>query len=281
MIRLAYEDDVLVVVSGLDSSSNIGQQIAAKAFLPVVAPVAADSTLSQARVPWIFQLPPTDDSQARILVEACLRLTAARRIGLISAASHDSRIQADSLRRAMHGFKLVPHFDFPLEQQDRAEVSYRVKQNTPDSLVLAMPADAVLDLLKALAAAGVTCPIGLPWVPGLDTLQVHSLYPGAIVLIEPFTIQSDNQRYLRFRDAYHARFGQDPSYTAIYGYEAVQMIVTGLSQAGLSRKGLRQALAGLSPYQGVSGKVQWDHGGANCAAQPVAHYLTHPRLGAR
>ena len=277
MIRLAYEDGVLAVISGLDGSSNIGQQVAAKAYLPVVAPIAADSSLTHARVPWIFQLPPQDDIQARVLLDGCPHTTAAHPIGLISAATHDGRMQAASVRRAMQRLNLVPRFDFtlPTEHRDWAAVASRVEQNAPAYLVLILPAPVIVDMLQALADAGVDCPVGLPWVPGLNAARAQTFYPGSLTMVEPFVVQSENRRYHRFRDDYHTRFGQAPSFTAAYGYDAAQIIITGLARAGLTRKGLRQALAALSPYQGVSGTVQWDRGGANRGGRPATRSLAH------
>jgi hypothetical protein len=43
-------------MEGLGASSHLAEQIAVKAFIPVVA-ISADHTLTSTNIPWIFRLP--------------------------------------------------------------------------------------------------------------------------------------------------------------------------------------------------------------------------------
>jgi hypothetical protein len=69
VVRLVYEDRVWAVIAFRDGAGHIAQQIAAKAYVPVIAPLSSASSLTHTGVPWIFRLPPDDQIQARVLVQ--------------------------------------------------------------------------------------------------------------------------------------------------------------------------------------------------------------------
>ena len=56
LVKLIYEDGALVLLAGDRNSSHLAEQLAVKAFLPVVA-LSADRTLTSVNIPWIFRLP--------------------------------------------------------------------------------------------------------------------------------------------------------------------------------------------------------------------------------
>jgi branched-chain amino acid transport system substrate-binding protein len=76
LVKLIYEDHALALIAMDRNSSHLAEQLAAKAFLPVVA-VSADRTLTSVNIPWIFRLP------AETPLAEALRLTidAAERSG--------------------------------------------------------------------------------------------------------------------------------------------------------------------------------------------------------
>jgi ABC-type branched-subunit amino acid transport system substrate-binding protein len=66
-----------------------------------------------------------------------------------------------------------------------------------------------------------------------------------------------------FRTRFVSRFEHPPDAAAAHAYDAVTLVVAALGKSGLNRARLRDALQALSPYQGVSGLVQWDALGRN------------------
>ena len=71
---MIYEDHALAVIAADRNASHLAEQLAVKAFLPVVA-ISADRTLTSVNIPWIFRLPadtPVRDA-LRLLVDAAER----------------------------------------------------------------------------------------------------------------------------------------------------------------------------------------------------------------
>jgi ABC-type branched-subunit amino acid transport system substrate-binding protein len=79
LVKLIYEDGAIALLAGDRNSSHLAEQLAAKAFLPVVA-LSADRALTSVNIPWIFRLPadtPMRDA-LRLLIAAAERSGANR-----------------------------------------------------------------------------------------------------------------------------------------------------------------------------------------------------------
>ena len=55
LVNAVYQDHVLALIALDRASSHLAEQIAVKAFVPVVA-ISADRTLTSTNIPWIFRL---------------------------------------------------------------------------------------------------------------------------------------------------------------------------------------------------------------------------------
>lgn len=88
VVKLAYEDQAVAVVGGIDSAStHLAEQVAAKALFPLVDPVSSDETANGAGVPWIFSYAPGDS----VLAAALARELKGRPYSLLAATDHGSR----------------------------------------------------------------------------------------------------------------------------------------------------------------------------------------------
>ena len=72
LVKLIYEDEALALIAGDRNSSHLAEQLAAKAFLPVVA-LSSDRSLTSVNIPWIFRLPvdtPMPEALRRVIEAA-------------------------------------------------------------------------------------------------------------------------------------------------------------------------------------------------------------------
>ncbi len=56
LVKLIYDDQVLALIATDRNSSHLAEQLAAKAFVPLIA-VSADKSLTSVNLPWIFRVP--------------------------------------------------------------------------------------------------------------------------------------------------------------------------------------------------------------------------------
>ena len=78
-------------------------------------------------------------------------------------------------------------------------------------------------------------------------------------------VQSHNRantapRYVAFQQAYLARFGREPSYSAAASYDAVTVLVEALSR-GSPSESIRDAVLRYQPYEGLQESIRFDEFG--------------------
>ena len=64
LVKLISEDHVLAIIATDRNSSHLAEQLAVKAFVPLIA-ISADRTLTSVNIPWVFRLPSEVDAAAK------------------------------------------------------------------------------------------------------------------------------------------------------------------------------------------------------------------------
>lgn len=272
VIRLVFEDRVSVVIGGPDgASTHVAQQIATKAHLPLIAPVTGDPSLTHTRVPWIFRLPPDDRMQAELLVSRGMVPREVQRAALVTSDDHDGRTAARELADAMARAGRPAAFELAVDPQlvEPRALASRLAELAPDAVVLRLPEQAVRSALTAMGEEGLTCPVFLPWLPGLDLDASPPQYGGPIVEVQPFAGSRTCGPQLEFASAAIERYGESPSPAMVYGFDAANLAIEALRLGGGGRGELRRRLAELSGTEGASGTIRWDNGGGNTAGPVV------------
>ncbi len=278
VVRLVYEDQVRALVGSIDSAStHIAEQVATKARVPLVSPLATDPSLTQARIPWIFRLPPDDDRQADILVEQGIQRFSFSRPALVTGTDHQGRVASEALLKALeqHGRPPRLHLTVPVESNSIEAIVARLEEVNPDAVVLHLPPTLLQNLLTAFESRVTDCVVLLPWFVGLNTNKIAEATGVEILTVVPFE-ELHSPLASGMRAAFDDRWGIKPSPAAVFAFDAVRIVVEGLRVAGSNRVDLRDAIA-RSSWQGVSGPITWDNGGGNTNQPTVKHFLPKPR----
>lgn len=270
VVRLVYEDRVWAIIAFRDGAGHIAQQIAAKSYVPVIAPLSSTTSITHTGVPWIFRLPPDDQIQARVLVEDGILNKQLNRVGLVSGTDQNSRAAAAAMGKELNrrNIPAVFHFKVSPDLLDFQAITQRIRSFHPHVLTLCLQAPVIPTLLKALQSNGIVCPACIPWIPGVEIQKLQTIYHGPIYMVEPFQPPARMKTrgiYQQFNRDFKKRFGVLPTYSAAYAYDAARMIILSIRSKGLNRPGIRQGLEELVGYQGVSGLIKWDNGGSNLA----------------
>jgi branched-chain amino acid transport system substrate-binding protein len=274
MIKLAYQDSVLAVIGSVNGdATHIAEQIATKAWLPLLSPVSADPTLTNIRIPWIFRLPPDFKAQSQVLLEESSAYIQMKKIGVITENNHDGRTFAEDIIESMGKYKISPEFHFQISPSDLDinSIVQRILSFSPNSIIICLSADNIIKLLDELGNYVNHINILMPWILELNYGEITQFYSGDIYYINPFS-RSSNPAYNEFERKYTKSYKQKPSFGAAYIYDAIQLIAKAINKNGLSRTGLRDALSEIEDFEGVTGKIKWDNGGGNIS-KPVFRML--------
>ncbi|THB78005.1 MAG: ABC transporter substrate-binding protein [Desulfobacteraceae bacterium] len=275
MIRLVYEDHAMAVISYLAAATHVAQQTALKSYIPVITPVATDTTLTHARVPWIFRLPPDDEIQAKALVGAYLSgVSAAGPPGLITATDADSRVATRELTLEMNRKGIPPKFHHEIDPAGTDlsplfnMLADQAAENPVNRVFVRLPHHQMQRFIQGLKRYAIPSHLYIPWIPGLDVPQGLRSTGVHCTVIAPLDHSRSGVRFSQFAAAFQNRYKEEPLPCAAYGYDAAQMVIQAVQQAGPGRAGIRQALAQRKKFQGVTGPITWDTGGGNTSGAP-------------
>ena len=147
---------------------------------------------------------------------------------------------------------------FAPARADLSPLALSVAAVSPETVVIAASAHAGARVAKALRESGFGGAIfGGPWF-GRASFAGQSGAPAEGALFSWV-----GEPVADFSRRFAVRFGGRPDYAAACAYDSVRIVIAAIREAGLNRARIRDALAKLSPYEGASGRIEWDEFGQN------------------
>lgn len=262
--RMVYGDGVWALLGGIDSAStHLAEQVTTKARLALVSAASSDRTTNSAIVPWMFSLLPGNQLQAPLLAAELARRIGRKPLVVIAGEDHDSRSFLAELNRSFSKVGLAPQFQFVDRPSDanEAETVRRALACRPAAVVLIADARGSARLVREFRGARFEGDIvGGPAMGRRRFLEEAGSTAEGVVL--PL-VRQPGEKWPAWEDAFRKRFQRSPDFAAAATYDAVQMLVAAVRQAGLNRVRIGDALRALSPWEGVAGTVRWDTLGGN------------------
>jgi branched-chain amino acid transport system substrate-binding protein len=262
--RMAYVDKVWAIIGGIDGpSTHLAEQVVAKARLTLLNPASTDKTVNLANVPWMFSCLPADHLLAPVLVQEIASEVREKSFILVSAVDHDSHLFTVELTKSFIRYKLSPSYQFEFKpgQDNYDRLVEEIIHATPDALVLAAPAVESAKMISAVRSRGFGGIIyGGPCLGRQDFIQRAGDVAEGVVFPLLFMHGKESAA---FEKVFTARFGRRPDYLTAYTYDAINILVDAIREAGLNRALIRDAVRSLSPWQGVTGQILWDPLGSN------------------
>lgn len=269
LARLIFGEAVLAVIGGIDGpSTHLAEQLAAKAHVPVVSPVATDSSIHLAGVPWVFSCAPGDHRLAPPLAAAVARVARGGPLVLLQAKDHDSHRFTLDLLRGLRDHQRAPdfHVQFAADEEDASPLAARAAAMEPGALILVADPKTSAGLVRALRTHGYSGPIfGAPAMARRSFLEASgSAADGAVVPLSTVAaLDPHSDRWLVFAQAFETRFGYSPDGSAALAYDAASLVLAGIHSGGPDRARIARCIRDAAPYDGVSGPITWDPTGAN------------------
>ncbi|MGA0849884.1 MAG: ABC transporter substrate-binding protein [Chthoniobacterales bacterium] len=214
---------------------------------------------------YVFRSCFTDPFQARVIARfARTQLNATKAAVLYEADTEVTRGQAELFRDtfAADGGEIVAFQSYRPGQEDFATEMTALREAAPDILYVPAYYTDVPKIARQARAAGLTVPLlgSDAWV-GPDLLRLGGADLDGSYICRHFSPDSANPKAKEFVAAYTAKYGTAPDDVAALTYDACGLIATALEQAGNNdREALREALAKIPAYQGVTGTFRFEPG---------------------
>ena len=275
ILKLIEQDHALVLLTSANgNSAHLAEQIANKISIPILT-LSSDPTTTQANVPWLFRLGPSDTDQAYAFCQRIYTHLGLRKVLLIVQKDHDGSVGGAEFEKAARNLKVVP--PIRLEISDSASnlepVGEMLQTEGLDAIVVWTDAPLAEKLLPLIHQGQPSTPVFLcRKAAQLSTESGSDSGNAALVSArEPqssgvhFTVRSLQQRQeagqAKFQQLYLAQTGTTAGIAATEVYEAVHVIAAALRSAGASRALLRDYFANTGRSGNTTGIISFDPAG--------------------
>ena len=237
-----YDQDhaVAILTSANGTSAHLAEQIANKISIPILT-LASDPSTTQANVPWLFRLGPSDTDQAQAFCQRIYRDLALKQVLLVVQTDHDGRVGAaefEKVARKLHA-AAPQRFEWTDAALNSESLEQTLRANPPDAIVVWSDSPTASSIMAVLQAG----PPDTPVFFCRKATQVGSTekkHPGQ------FTIDSmpgQDEVLSKFQKAYLTRKAVKPGEAANEIARGIHAIAEGLRTNGTNRVLLRDYLA--------------------------------------
>jgi branched-chain amino acid transport system substrate-binding protein len=273
IVRMVLDDQAVALITSAEgSAAHLAEQVGNRLGVPVLT-LSSDSTTTQINIPWLFRLVPSDAVQAQAFAEDIYLKRAFQRVLLIAESNHDGRVGREEFEKAARRLQAPPpdELEVALPLADVDPLLAEIRTRRPQAIVLWTSAETAARLLEGMgndqsSAAIYICRKALeePFTQVAERWKGRDIWFVSSGSGSPVASGED------FEARFRARVGTAPSLAAAEVYDAVRLVAARLRQSGPNRARLRDSLARVTDFAGVSGNVSFDGAGNNRAEVVLA-----------
>ncbi|MHC5083445.1 MAG: ABC transporter substrate-binding protein [Planctomycetota bacterium] len=141
------------------------------------------------------------------------------------------------------------------------EMAREATKTQPECLYLLTNAMDTAFLCQQLSKMEKQIPIiSSDWSLTDDIIQFGGQSVEGILAFHTIDHHSQSERFLQFQKDYRARFGDDPSFSAIHAYDASRILIAALEKNS-DRNAIRQTIQEIGTFEGLQTKISFDSNG--------------------
>jgi branched-chain amino acid transport system substrate-binding protein len=266
IVAFSYEDKVWAIIGTVDgANTHIAIRVALKTEVPMVNVSDTDPTLVETMIPWVFRNVADDRQMAYTLLYYLYKEMGYKRVAILRADNRYGRFGVGEFRSGSVrmgrpapieinyeiSFKNVnPEFKIQMERLEKVK---------PEAVVLWADAEAAGHIVKKMRERGLDTPVfASERIVNPLFLEIAGDAAEGVIATYPYNPDADIPELKAFKRNYRERFGREPDTYAAHAYDGANMIIEAIRQAGLNRYLIRDALAEMERYSGVTGEIVFD-----------------------
>jgi len=262
IVHLAYKDEVWAILGTIDgANSHIAIRVALKAEIPMINTGDTDPTFIETNIPWVFRNITDDRQMCYLLADYVFGTLGLERVAALRANNRYGRMSIDEFRDAATrlGHPFVAELNYKVGDTDFSAQLERIKALEPDGVITYGDAEESALILGQMREMGMD-----QWFIGSDRMVNEKLLEVAgagevrVVAGFPWDPARNDPILVAFVDSFQKRFGEPPETFAAHAYDGMAMVIEAIDRAGLNRALIRDELAAVKTYHGVTGTKVYD-----------------------
>jgi ABC-type branched-subunit amino acid transport system substrate-binding protein len=262
LITLTYKDKVWAVLGTVDgANSHIAIRVALKAEIPVMNTADTDPTFVETSIPWAFRCITDDRQMCYLLADFAFKKLKLKRVAALRASNRYGRMSIDEFRDAATrlGYPFIAELQYQDGDTDFKNQLERIQSLNADAVITYGNARESAMILKQMREMGMDqWYLGSDRMVGDEFLNIIGENHSKIVGAYPYDPTSESSAYLKFKSDFKNRFDENAETYAAHAFDGLNMIINAIEKAGLNRALIRDELAAMNDFQGVTGKKDFD-----------------------
>ena len=270
------DNEVLGFLGTVDGdATHVALRVALKIETYMINTSDPDPSLTETMIPWLTRVFPDERQQSVRLAELVVKERGCQRIAVLRESSRPGRMGVahfiNFIRRLGH--PAVQHLLYKAGDHNLESQLQAIKNAMPDAIFFyGQPAD-IGYAATLFRQAGIKAQYF-----GFDRLFEDSFAKAAGPNAEGTTItyyfdpNRADKPWLDFANKYQQRYGEKPDIYAGYGYDGAKLMIQAIKKAGPNRFRIRDYLAGVNEFAGVTGPMAFDGRCDNIAPFWTAEY---------
>ncbi|AJY77530.1 hypothetical protein VN24_05600 [Paenibacillus beijingensis] len=258
--KFADDDAIRAVVGDFSSTTSMaGSPIYQRSGLVQLSPTASHPDFTKTG-DFIFRNVDTQEIEGGFVADY------AKELGYSKAAviyiQNDWGLSAkDSFEKKFkeNGGDIVSSLNFNPDTKDFNNILIKIREQNPDVIYLGSPYTESALIAKQSRTLGLNVPvIGTGILYSKEFIELGGTAVEGAHTSSYFFPEDPRPAVKTFADAYKQKFNDEPDMFAALAYDSVNMILAVIEQGATDRKGIRDGLAGLKDFAGVTGKTAFD-----------------------
>jgi len=278
-VRMIYDDKVWAMFGSISSeSTHIALRLTLKAETPLVSSASSDPTVPETIIPWFHTVLQDDRVQGYTLARHIYTELGFKRVALLRVNDRYGRFGVlkfrDVSRRLGHPVVIEQKFR-PGDTDYRHQLAV-IEDSRVDAIVIWADIGPTAEILKEMQELGMKQRVfgshrTISGTPRDELIQVAGSAAEGFEAVFPYDPTRTDPRWIDFVARYEARYHEKPDHFAALAYDQMQILLIAICRAGLNKGRIRDALTGLTSYQGVTGDMVFDPNCKNIAPLFLAH----------
>ena len=268
-VRMIYDDKVWAMFGSISyESTHIALRLTLKAETPLVSSASSDPTVPETAIPWYHSVLQDDRQQGYTLARHIYTELGIKRVAILRVNDRYGRFGVPKFRDASRrlGHPVVIEQKFKPGDTDMRHQLQVILDSRVDAIVLWTDIGPTAMILRQMQELGMQQRVfGSHRTIGDELIKLAGPAAEGFEAVFPYDPTRTDARWLDFVARYEARYHEKPDQFAALAYDQMQILLEAICHAGLNKGRIRDALTGLTSYQGVTGDMIFDPNCKNIA----------------
>ena len=266
-VKMIYDDHDWAIFGSISSeSTHIILRVALKAEIPIVNSESTDPTIPETYIPWYFTVIQDDRVQCYTLARRIFTELGLKRPALLRVNNRYGRMGVGKFRDASRrlGHPVVIEQKFLPGDTDFHRALRIIRDSRADAIVLWANEAESGEILKEMRELGMHQRVfGSYRTLGNELLAKAGPAAEGFEAVYPYDPSRSDPKWLGFNERYEAQYHEKPEQFAALAYDAMNILLKAICEAGLNRARIQDALYQVYQYDGVTGRMVFDPNNKN------------------